>query len=271
MYPEIIRIFDFPIHSYGVWLALALLASLYVAGRLAKRDGLQTDRIYDLGLWILISGLIGSKLLLFIVDADYRSNPSRLFSFDFLRSGGVFYGGFLGGLAAAWFLIRFYKLDFWKVVDAFGPAIALGQALGRQGCFAAGCCWGTATNLPWGVHFSEAGHAGTGVPIYNEMGHDLYLHPTQLYESFFMFAVFVFLYWLHGRKKFNGQVFIAYTICYALFRFVNEFFRADARGSLFGLNDALGISTSQLISLLVGIGAIVFLIIRLRKTKADSV
>jgi phosphatidylglycerol:prolipoprotein diacylglycerol transferase len=222
------------------------------------------ERIYDLGLWLLIAGLIGSKLLLFVVDADYRANPIRIFSLDFLRSGGVYYGGFLGGLAAGWFLIRYYKLPFWKTVDALAPGIALGQAIGRQGCFAAGCCWGKPTDLPWGVHFTPAGNANTGVPIFDESGGALYLHPTQLYESFFMFGVFVLLYWLHGRKKFDGQILIVYAILYPIFRFVNEFFRADPRG------DIAGLSTSQIISLLVGIGAMIFLLVRLRSAEART-
>lgn len=265
MYPELFKIGSFSIPSYGVLLAIALMIGLLVAARLAKRDGLPNERIYDLGLWILIAGLLGSKLLLFIVDGDYYANPMRIFTLDFLRSGGVFYGGFLGGLVAAWFLIRAYKLDFWKVADAFAPALAIGQAIGRQGCFAAGCCWGTPTNLPWGVQFSTFAHEATGVPIVDETGAALHLHPTQLYESFVMLAVFGLLYYWHGKKAFNGQIIIMYAMLYAIFRFVNEFFRADARGSLIGINDALGISTSQLISLIVGIGALVFLIIKLRK------
>ncbi len=268
MFPELIRIGDFPIHTYGVLLAAALLAALFVAARLARRDGLPAERIYDLGLWILIAGLLGSKLMLLVVDPEYRANPLRFFSLDFLRSGGVYYGGFLGGLAAAIGLIRYYKLDFWKTVDALAPGVALGQAIGRQGCFAAGCCYGKETHLPWGVHFSEAGHLNTGVPIYDETGANIFLHPTQLYESLTMLAVFALLYWLHGRKRFDGQILITYAAIYAFARFVIEFFRGDFRGSLIGVNDAFGISTSQLISLLVALGALIFLFIRLRKAKS---
>jgi phosphatidylglycerol:prolipoprotein diacylglycerol transferase len=270
MYPELIRFGDFVLHSYGVLLALALLAALFVSARLAKRDGLPPERMYDLGLWILIAGLLGSKVLLLIVDPDYRANPMRFFSLDFLRSGGVYYGGFLGGLAAAWILIRRYQLPFWKVTDALAPGVALGQAIGRQGCFAAGCCWGTPTAMPWGVHFTEAGHATTGVPIYDETGHDLFLHPTQMYESLAMFLFFAGLYFLHKRKKFNGQVLITYMILYPLTRFTIEFFRGDDRGDFLGITTATGLSTSQIISLLVGLGALIFLIMRLRKAKTAA-
>jgi len=261
MYPEIIDIWGYPIYTYGVMLAIALILALFVAARLAKRDGLPSERMYDLGLWILLGGLLGSKLLLVLLDPN-----AKMFSWDFIRSGGVFYGGFLGGLAVAAILIPLYKMNFWKVADAFAPAVALGQFFGRQGCFAAGCCWGKPTDLPWGVHFSEKGHAMTGVPIYDATtGAALHLHPTQLYESFAMLAVFALLYYLHRHKKFNGQILITYMILYPLIRFTIEFFRDDPRGDLFGITSMTGLSTSQIISLLVAVGAAIFLFMRLRR------
>jgi phosphatidylglycerol---prolipoprotein diacylglyceryl transferase len=263
MYPEIFRIGTFPITSYGIYLAIGMLLALFVASRLAARDGLPRERIYDLGLWTLIGGLLGSKLLMFFVEDNVQ-----IFSLDFLRSGGVYYGGFIGGFLAVAILIHFYKLPFWKVADAFAPALALGQAFGRQGCFAAGCCWGKETDLAWGVHFTELGHEYTGVPVYGPSGEALFLHPTQLYESFFMLAVFGFLVYLHRHKKFDGQVLIAYGIIYSIFRFLIEFVRDDPRGDLFGLTTATGLSTSQLVSIMVAIGAIVFMIVRLRSARS---
>lgn len=265
MYPELFRIGDFPINTYGVMLALGLLLALFVAARLAARDGLPKERIYDLGLWTIIGGLVGSKILMFFVEPNVE-----IFSLDFLRSGGVYYGGFIGGFLALAILIPWYKLSFWKVADAFAPGVALGQFFGRQGCFAAGCCWGTECHLPWGVQFTEQGHANTGVPIYHADGSDLFLHPTQLYESFAMLAVFALLVYLHRRKRFNGQVLIAYMILYPIIRFTIEFFRADPRGDLAGLTSALGISTSQIISLIVAAAAVIFMIWRLKKVKAED-
>jgi phosphatidylglycerol:prolipoprotein diacylglycerol transferase len=262
MYPELFRIGTFPITTYGIFLALGMLLALFVASRLGVRDGLSRERIYDLGLWTLIGGLLGSKILMFFTEDNVQ-----VFSLDFLRSGGVYYGGFLGGFIALVILIRIYGLPFWKVTDAFAPGVALGQAFGRQGCFSAGCCWGKETTLPWGVHFTEAGHEYTGVPTYGPDGHALYLHPTQLYESFFMLIVFVFLLYLHRRKKFDGQVLIAYGIIYSVFRFFIEFIRDDPRGNLFGLTTLTGLSTSQLISVIVAIGAAVFMVLRLRSAR----
>src|SRR5919202_1670927 len=110
MYPELFRIGNFPINTYGVLLALAFLVALLIAARLAARDGLPRERVYDLGLWMLLAALVGSKVLMLWTEPEYRENPWHLFTLDFLRSGGVFYGGFLGAGLAAYFLIRHYKL-----------------------------------------------------------------------------------------------------------------------------------------------------------------
>jgi len=265
MYPELFRIGSFPVNTYGVLLAVGMLLALFVAARLAVRDGLPRERIYDLGLWTLIGGLLGSKILMLLVEDNVQ-----VLSLDFLRSGGVYYGGLLGGFLTLFFLIRFYKLPFWKVADAFAPGVALGQAIGRQGCFAAGCCWGKPTDSVFGVHFTEAAHEFTGVPIYSETGGALHLHPTQLYESITMLVVFGILVYLHKNKKFDGQVLIAYGIIYGIVRFSIEFLRDDPRGDLLGITTLTGLSTSQIISLLVAVGAVIFMILRLRKAKAGA-
>ena len=260
MYPELFRIGTFPITTYGIFMALGMLLALFVASRLAARDGLSKDRIYDLGLWTLVGGLVGSKILMVLVEPDVQ-----IFTLDFLRSGGVFYGGLIGGFLAVAILVPLYKLPFWKVADALAPGVALGQGFGRQGCFSAGCCWGKPTTLPWGVHFTELGHEYTGVPIVGPDGGDLHLHPTQLYESFIMLAVFGILVYLHRKKKFDGQILITYGIIYSIVRFSIEFIRDDPRGDLFGFTTATGLSTSQGVSLIVAIASVIFMIMRLRK------
>ncbi|MGH9897933.1 MAG: prolipoprotein diacylglyceryl transferase [Pyrinomonadaceae bacterium] len=259
MYPELIRIGNFPINTYGVLLALAFLMGLFVAARLARKANLPQERIYDLGLWVLLSALVGSKLLMLVTEPEYREYPLNIFSLDFLRSGGVFFGGFLGAVTAGFFLVKRYQLPWWKTADVFAPGIALGLAIGRQGCFSAGCCWGKPTTLPWGVFFTEAGHETTGVPI------GVRLHPTQLYESFFALLLFLFLLLLHKRKKFDGQVILMFGVIYSIGRFIIEFFRDDPRGDIAGLTTLTGLSTSQLISLVVGSGALVLLLWRRHK------
>jgi phosphatidylglycerol:prolipoprotein diacylglycerol transferase len=264
MYPELFHIGSFPVNTYGVLLALAFIAALFVASRLGARDGLPRERVFDLGLWMLLGGLVGSKLLLMVAEPEYGSNWRNLLSIDFLRSGGVWYGGFLGGLLTGVLLIRRYRLSFWKVTDAFAPAVALGQSIGREGCFAAGCCWGKPTDAPWGVEFGEAAHRITGVPV------GVHLHPTQLYESLAAFLIFLFLYWLHRRKRFSGQIIATYAVLYGLTRFTIEFFRDDPRGDIAGVTTLTGLSTSQLISLLVVIGGLIFLVLRWRRAKLEG-
>jgi phosphatidylglycerol:prolipoprotein diacylglycerol transferase len=261
MYPEIFRIGSFPINTYGVLLAVSFLCAIMVSVRLAARDGLPREKIYDLSLWMLLAGLVGSKILMLFTEPEYRADPLQLLSLDFLRSGGVWYGGLLGAVLVSYWLMRRYQLPWWKTADAFAPGIAIGNFFGRQGCFAAGCCWGKPTSLPWGVKFTEAGHEITGVPT------DTYLHPTQLYESFAMLLVFLFLLWLHKRKRFSGQVILAYALLYSIIRFAIEFVRDDPRGDVLGLTTLTGLSTSQLISLVIGITALIVLIVRRRRAQ----
>ena len=264
MYPELFRIGNFPINTYGVFLALAFLCAILIAVRLAARDGLPREKIYDLSLWMLLASLIGSKVLMLFTEPEYRDHPLQLISLDFLRSGGVFYGGLIGAMVTGYFLMKRYRLPWWQTADACAPGIAIGNFFGRQGCFAAGCCWGKPTALPWGVKFTEAGHAITGVPT------DTYLHPTQLYESFAMFIVFLFLLWLHKRRRFSGEVILTYALFYSIVRFVIEFFRGDPRGDILGLTTLTGLSTSQIISVVVGLGALVLLIVRWRNANANT-
>ncbi len=261
MYPEIIHIGSFPINTYGVFLAIAFLCGILVTVKLGERDGLPRQKIYDLSLWMLLAGLIGSKILMLFTEPEYRENPMQLVSLDFLRSGGVWYGGLLGGVLVGYLLMKRYQLPWWKTADAFAPGLAVGNFFGRQGCFAAGCCWGKPTTLPWGVKFTAQGHQITGVPT------DTYLHPTQLYESFAMLLVFFFLFWLHKRKRFSGQVILAYALLYSVIRFAIEFVRDDPRGDILGLTTLTGLSTSQLISIIIGTCALILLVVRRRRAQ----
>jgi phosphatidylglycerol---prolipoprotein diacylglyceryl transferase len=279
MFPELFKIpyLNFTFNTYGFLLALAFIAGLYVMGRLAARDGLEKQKVYDLGLWVLAASLVGSKLLMVITEWDsfYRDNPRQIFTLDFFRSGGVFYGGFIGAVIASLIVMRVYKLPWWRTADAFAPGVALGQLIGRIGCFSAGCCWGRPTSAFYGVHFTDRGHEITGVPtmvghlsdqiqrnVWAEklggLGASLHLHPTQLYEAGTMLAIFIVLLLVFRHRRFYGQVFLTYALLYAVARFIIEFWRDDPRGEIFGL------STSQFIAIVLAIGAMIVLILRLR-------
>jgi phosphatidylglycerol---prolipoprotein diacylglyceryl transferase len=239
MLPELFRIpgIDFTVNTYGILLAISFLAGLWLAATLGAREGYEKNKIYDIGLYMLLGELVGSKLLLLVVDwQSFIQNPAMIFKLDFIRSAGVFYGGFLGSLSVSFFMANRYKIPWWTLADVCAPGIALGQFSGRLGCFSAGCCWGKPTDYWIGVKFTERAHQLTGVPI------DVHLHPVQLYESSLMLLLTIFLLYLLRVRKFRGQVILTYLFTYAIARFTIEFFRADPRGALFGL------STSQLIA-----------------------
>jgi phosphatidylglycerol---prolipoprotein diacylglyceryl transferase len=264
MFPELftIKALNLTLNTYGLLLAIAFIAGLFVTARLAERDGLDKNRVYDLGLWVLAASLVGSKILMVVTEWDYyRGDWRQMFSLDFLRSGGVFYGGFIGAVIASVIVMRMYHLPWWRTADAFAPGIAVGQAIGRLGCFSAGCCWGNPTTASWGVHFSDQGHAVTGVPTIVEhldsasrdvwasklgsLTAPLHLHPTQLYEAAAMVLIFLSLLLIRRRRKFDGQVLLCYAALYAVARFVIEFWRDDPRGFI------AGVSTSQFIAIVV--------------------
>jgi phosphatidylglycerol---prolipoprotein diacylglyceryl transferase len=250
MLPELFRIpgLDIPIATYGLLLALAMISALYVSVRLAGRDGLDPNRAYDLGLYTIGASLVGSKLLLLITEPRLLTWDS-LTSKEFWSSGGDYFGGFISAFLGSILFARMMGMNWWRVADAFAPGIAVGQAIGRVGCFAAGCCWGTQCDLPWGVQFPEAGHVNAGVPT------GVHLHPVQLYETAATLALFFVLLWLRKRRAFTGHVVLAYLIGYSAIRFTLEFWRDDPRGDVLGLTTLTGLSTSQLIAVACGTSA----------------
>jgi phosphatidylglycerol:prolipoprotein diacylglycerol transferase len=264
MYPKILDVGPLTIHTYGLLLALAFIAGIWLASRNAAKSGLNPDSIWNLGLIIIFSALVGAKLLLFISDSSYyMENPREIFSLATLRSSGVYYGGLLLALlASAWYMHR-AKLPSWRVADITAPGIALGQSIGRLGCLSAGCCYGKPTSMPWGITFTNTySYENVGVPL------NVPLHPTQIYESLGTFLLFGFLMWRLGRKHFTGQIILEYLMLYAGLRFVIEFFRDDERG--FILNGLL--STSQFIGILTILGsALAFFYLRQRFSKAAEV
>src|SRR3989441_5234825 len=154
MYPELFSIGPVTVYTYGVLLAASYLLGLQFAIARARRWKLDTNRVLDLGIYIIIAALVGAKLLLVITDFDqFRASPAELFSLA--RSGGVFYGGVLSAAAGALLYIHRPGLPLWATCDAFWPRIALGHVTGRLGCFSAGCCYGKPTNVPWAEIFTH--------------------------------------------------------------------------------------------------------------------
>ena len=254
MHPILFEIGDFPVYTYGVLLAAAYLLGLQFALVRARARGLDGNRVMDLGIWIIISALVGAKLLLLIVDFDtFRQNPGELVTL--MRSGGVFYGGLIAAVAVAIWYLRRHRLPVWSVADAFAPGIALGHVIGRLGCFFAGCCFGRSTDVPWAVTFrNEYAAQNVGTPL------NVPLHPTQLYEAGAELIILGLLLVFERRgRPFAGRTFWGYMLLYAITRFIIEFYRGDARGMVGAL------STSQFVSVLLVPLSIVMLILLSRR------
>jgi phosphatidylglycerol---prolipoprotein diacylglyceryl transferase len=239
--PELFEIGRFTVYTYGVLLAAAYLLGLKFAMVRAGTRGLDPARTLDLGIYIIVSALIGAKLLLFFVEFDtFRRDPAELLTLA--RSGGVFYGGLILAVAVALWYMRRHRMPMWTTCDVFAPAIALGHAVGRLGCLAAGCCFGRETSVPWAVTFTHPeAAANVGTPL------NVPLHPTQLYESGAELLILVLLIATERKgRPFPGRTFWLYLFLYGVSRFIIEFFRGDDRGIVFDL-----LPTSQFISLLI--------------------
>ena len=253
MHPRLLELGPVTVYTYGVLLAAAYLAGLQMATARARSRGLEASRVMDLGIIIIIAAIVGAKLLLVAVDFNYyRGHPAEIFSLA--RSGGVFYGGLIAAVLAAFWYLRRHKMPVWVTCDVFAPGIALGHAIGRVGCLFAGCCFGRPTTLPWGIVFSDpfaASYVGTPLGVH--------LHPTQLYEAGAELAILALLLAVERRgRPFAGRTFWFYTLLYGVSRFVIEYFRGDERGML------LGLSTSQFISVVL-VPLSVYMLLRLAR------
>ncbi len=241
MFPELFSLGPFTIYSYGVMLAVSYLLGLQLARWRARQWGLDDNRILDLGIYIIIAALVGAKLLLLVVDFEqFRRSPADLASLA--RSAGVFYGGLIVAVGVAFWYMAKHAMPVWTTCDVFAPGIALGHVTGRLGCFAAGCCYGTPTTVPWAVTFTNPlAAANVGTPL------GIPLHPTQLYEAGAELLILVVLLVTERRgRRFGGRTFWSYLFLYAVSRYVIEIYRGDPRGTVFDL-----MSTSQFVSLIL--------------------
>jgi phosphatidylglycerol:prolipoprotein diacylglycerol transferase len=253
MHPVLLRIPAFELlgrnigpvtlHTYGVLLAVAFLAALWLVSRQARRAGMDAGRVSDLAIYVLIAGLVGAKLLLVMVEwKSYRQTGFDLVSI--LQSGGVFYGGLLAALPVAWLFARRHRLPGWATADVLAPGVVLGQAVGRLGCFAAGCCHGRPGQVPWTVTYHDVYASRTvGTPL------DVPLHPSPVYESLACLLILGVLLWVAPRKRFHGQLVASYVLLYSVARFLIEYTRGDPSRGFVNLSPGLALSTSQLIAI----------------------
>jgi phosphatidylglycerol:prolipoprotein diacylglycerol transferase len=215
-------------------VATGFLMGLWTASRRAMRSGMAPERVVDLGPWLIGGAIVGARIFYVVTywGESFAGGPwTEIFMIQ--RGGLVFYGGLIGAIVTGFCYTRWHRLPFWAASDIMAPGIALGHMFGRLGCFLNGCCYGRPSSMPWAICY-PADHETHGMPV----------HPTQLYEAAFNLALAVGLDRFFYRKRFDGQIFAAYMICYGLLRMIVEFFRGDysEANRIFGLTPGQGVS-----------------------------
>ena len=219
MHPIALQWGSLSIHWYGVMVALGFLAGLWTAGRRGLRAGVAAEKIADLGPWLIVGAIAGARVwdVISYWRESFMGQPLWQI-FAVWQGGLVYYGGLIGASLACVFYARWKSLPLWKLADILAPSIALGYVFGRIGCLLNGCCYGRACDLPWAIRF----------PPDNPLHPPTYpVHPTEVYESLLNLGLYGALAWLFRRRKFDGQVFAAYLVGYALLRSFVEMFRGD--------------------------------------------
>ena len=212
-------------------VALAFLVGLWTASRRALLEGIAPERIIDLGPWLIVGAIVGARILYVITfwREEFAGKPLGEM-FMVWRGGLVYYGGLVGASLGFILYARLKKLPLWKGADILAPSIALGYVFGRIGCLMNGCCYGRVCDLPWAIQFpnqSNAWHQQLSQGLVGPNDRSLPVHPTQIYESLLSLTLYAALAWLYRRKKFDGQIFATYLVCYAVLRSFVEMFRGD--------------------------------------------
>jgi phosphatidylglycerol---prolipoprotein diacylglyceryl transferase len=219
VFPQLFHTGSFFLPTYGLLVALGVIAGLTMTAKLSRSQNLDPEQNWNLGVLAILAAIVGAKALLFVNDwSYYSSHPSEIFSLSTLQAGGVFSGGVIAAVLVSLWYIRRHHMPVLRTCDTFAPGLALGHAIGRIGCFAAGCCYGKSTSHFWGVTFTNAfAHERAGTPL------GVPLEPTQLIESAVELVNF-----------FEGQIIGAYLFLYGFARYFIEFLRGDPeRGSMF--------------------------------------
>jgi len=254
MYPDLFSIGPITLHTYGLFVAIGFFVGLMVTTRLGKSEGFSSQQIMDMGFIIILSAIIGSRAMYIVMNTSYYTH-APLDMLKIWEGGLVFSGGVIGVVLTMLWYVKRHDLPLGKTADLWAPAIAIGQAIGRIGCFMAGCCYGKPTDSIFGVTFSNP----------NSLARPLHvpLHPTQLYSSISGVVIFMVLLLLYSKKKFEGQVFLWFLIMHSTARLAIEHFRGDDRGILLSSN----MSMTQLVATLILIAAVGILFVVKSKKK----
>jgi phosphatidylglycerol:prolipoprotein diacylglycerol transferase len=267
MHPILLHIGDSPVHSYTAMFALAFLTGTL----LSIRQNFRREHPFPIttlgGIWVFIGALLGSKIYFWCQYGDWSDLKWGMF----LWTGGlVFYGGLIGGIIGAVAYLRRAGAPIIPVGDLVLPYLALSHAIGRVGCFLNGCCWGSLTNLPWGVCYPKSFWGAYNQHIHEKLitkaaTHSLPVHPTQLYESIGLVIIFLVLRLTYRRTQRTGLIVSLYPLLYGLLRYFNEYFRGDSNRPFFELT----VSQMVAVGLMAG-GLIGLIIVRVLQTKEAS-
>jgi phosphatidylglycerol:prolipoprotein diacylglycerol transferase len=237
-------------------MAIAFIAGLWTASRRGLREGIAPEKTLDIGPWLIVGTILGARILYVTTywKEEFANGPiSEIFMVQ--HGGLVFYGGLMGATLAGIIYVRIKKLPLWKMADIVAPSIALGYVFGRIGCLLNGCCFGRACSLPWAITYPAPHETHPlGMPATP-------VHPTPVYDSLMNLVLYIGLAWLYRRKKFDGQVFAAYLMCYAVTRSIAESFRGDY--TPVHIHGALHLTPAQLIGIgTFAVGAGLFFYLR---------
>ncbi|MFQ5846895.1 MAG: prolipoprotein diacylglyceryl transferase [Candidatus Methylomirabilales bacterium] len=250
MYPILLKIGSFELRSYGVVIALAILAAYLLGRREAARRRMDPRLVEDFAFFAILFGILGARLyyIAFFDPGMFLRQPHMVLAV--WKGGLAIHGALLGGLLTGIWFCRKHGISFWIFADTLTPALILGQAIGRLACFLNGDAYGIPTTVPWAVTFTDPNAlAPLGVPR----------HPTQLYEMGLDLVLFGLLWALRRRRLLPGQLFLLYAGGYGVIRFIVETFRADQ------LQFAGGVSAAQTLSVLVLVGSLLaFTVLRRR-------
>lgn len=252
MYPVIFKIYGLTVYSYGAMLALAFLLAIVTAVFRAQKLKIDSQVIFDLGIVVILSGVLGARLFFVLLNFSYYAkNPAEIIRMD--KGGLVVLGGVIASIIIVYIYCRVKRLDPFDIADIVAPSLSLGQAVGRLGCFLNGCCWGIPTGLPIGVCFPPRDFMPAeywGIP----------LHPVQLYNTFGNLILFCFLSYIFKKRKVKGEVFAFYLILHPILRFGMEFLRGDNEKAFAGL------TVFQIMSIFLFIAGVIMMAV-IRKNK----
>lgn len=233
MFPELFGLGPVTVYTYGVMLVLAFVAGGAYVRCALKREGLDPGLVYNLLFAAVLGGIVGARLAYVVQNlGQFAGSLWRVFFFP--EGGLVFQGGAVGGTLAVWAVVRYERLEAPIIMDAAAPALAIGAAIGRVGCFGNGCCVGCATNAFYGLRF--AGYAQARIPI-------------QLVDMAYNLLLFGVLVYLATRPHRSGDLLWIWFAGYGAARFTVEFARAVPPGVPLGSPVALGLNPRVLIGL----------------------